>query len=341
MVTAIRRNPQMAGLHYLGNLWFTLVLLVLFALAVLATDAGWLLPSEAMVLPFTLLVFNLVAAIVVNPRFRRTTPLLVFHLSLLALILLALLGRLTYLQGQVLIPVGEEFGGELGRQEQGPWHQNSLDNVLFSNEGFEVDYDRRAKRNRTYNKVRWPDADGRVQEGIIGDDRPLLLQGYRIYTSNHRGFALQFTWLPANKGLPSSGLVTLKSWPRLRFEQAQQWRPPGTDLDLWVKLEFDDSMLDEDRPWTFAIPERHRVIVRVGEQGRERHELQVGGSLELAEGELLYDGVQSWMGYEFYSDWTLPWIGAASFAAVLALAWFYWRRFSARPWIAPDDDPLL
>ena len=336
-MTAIDKTWLASALHRLGSLWLTLALLLVFAAALLITDAGWLAPTTAMAVPFSLLVLNLVAAIIANPRFRRSTDLLVFHLALLALVLLIVLGRLTFLNGQVAIPVGGEFDGRLGSQQQGLWHQDTLDQVWFGNNGFEVSYDRRTLRNRTYNRVQWLDSQNRLQQGVIGDDRPLLLQGYRIYTSKHRGFALNLNWVPDGANRVDQSQLLLQSWPLFRFEQAQQWSPPGSDLSLWLKLEFDDLMLDSDQGWRFEVPEQHRVVVRIGDQGKERVELSSGNSLALPGGRLTYVGAQPWMGYEFVADQTLPWLGAACAIAIGALALFYWRRFAQRSWLERDD----
>ena len=89
--------------------------------------------------PLLLLGSNLIAAVATNGVFRRNTPLLVFHLALITIVLLAAAGRLTYLKGGAEVTEGEAFAG-LKHSEAGPLHPWRIDRVHFINEGMEIDY---------------------------------------------------------------------------------------------------------------------------------------------------------------------------------------------------------
>ncbi|MFL6565503.1 MAG: cytochrome c biogenesis protein ResB [Burkholderiales bacterium] len=302
------------------------------ALALLAAGVLWayferVQSVPALVAPMALLAVNLGCAILVNPKFRAQLPLLVFHVALLVLVLLAAAGRLTYLNGRLELSTGEAFTGELLDAEQGPLHRPRLAQAAFVNEGFEIDYAPKWKRLETRNVVRWRTVRGE-ETGIIGDQTPLVLEGYRFYTTSNKGFAPVFVWQRA--GAPAErGSVHLPPYPVLQFAQQVQWTPPGAERGVTVRLPLDEELIDYERASGFRLPPRRDVELVV--DGRV-HVLAPGASLELADGRLRYDGLTTWMGYVVFFDWTLPWLAAAGALAAAALGWHFWRRFAARPW---------
>jgi cytochrome c biogenesis protein len=315
-------------LKAVASLRLTLAVLVLLGLGAFAyeREAGgtvWLL-----VVPLCLGAVNLGAAVLTNPVFRRQTALLVFHVALLSIVVLAGAGRLTYLKGQLELAEGEAFNGELARAERGPWHRSQLERALFVNDGFTIRYERGVRRADTRNAVRWLDDTGREQRAVIGDNEPLVRHGYRFYTSFNKGFAPVFVWYPAG-GAPQRGAIHLPAYPVHEFRQALEWTLPGTQTVLWTMLKFDEVLLDPHRVSHFRPPERHALVLRIGEA---RHELVPGARLVLPRGVLVYERLSTWMGYNVFYDWTLPWLLAACVVAVASLAWHFWNKFSAHPW---------
>jgi cytochrome c biogenesis protein len=263
----------------------------------------------------------------VNRVFRRDLPLLVFHVALLALALLVAAGRLTYLNGRAEVATGEEFS-ELLDAQSGPLHAARLDRVRFVNDGFEIDYAPKWKRSETRNRVRWLDAHGAMHAGVIGDQTPLVLEGYRFYTTSNKGFAALFTWQPAGGAL-QRGAVHLPPYPMLQHAQHVDWQLPGTAERLSVRLEIDEELIDFDSAAAFRMPRDARLAITTGATART---LQAGEAMSIATGELRYEGLTTWMGYVVVSDWTTPWVLAAACLAALALAWHFWRRAFSRPW---------
>lgn len=322
-----------------GRLWRLVVALsslrlTLLALAGVAFGVVFAYASEtrtvwALVIPLAVCALNLLAAIASNPLFRRNSALLIFHLALLALILLLALSRLTYLKGQAEVLEGSEFNSDNTTIEAGPWHRNRLDRVRFINEGFTIDYGPGLKRGATRNAVRYFDDNGLPQRLIIGDMDPLAAHGYRFYTSPNKGFAPLFRWQGKGMTQPVTGAVHLPSYPINEFRQAQSWALPGSDLTAWVLLQLDEPAIDPARADTFKIPTEQRLILRIGER---RWELRPGDAVDLPEGRLSYDGLRAWMGYTIFYDWTIPWLLAACLLAVGALGAHFWRKFAAKPW---------
>jgi cytochrome c biogenesis protein len=306
----------------------TLALLILLAAGVMASafaPGGTVWP---IVVPLLLGALNLCASVLTHPVFRRQAALLVFHLALLAIVVLAAAGRLTYLKGQLELAEGEVFTGELTLSESGPWHRSRLARAQFVNDGFTIRYEKGVRRAGTRNVVRWRDESGRESRAVIGDNEPLVLHGYRFYTSFNKGFAPVFVWHPAI-GAPQLGTIHLPSFPIHEYRQALEWTLPGTQTALWTMLQFDETVLDPDRVSHFRLPERHTLVVRIG---GARHELHPGARLELPQGVLVYERLSTWMGYTVFYDRTLPWLIAACVLAVASLAWHFRKKFAVQPW---------
>ncbi|HEY5898848.1 MAG TPA: hypothetical protein VIV54_14870, partial [Burkholderiales bacterium] len=156
------------------------------------------------------------------------------------------------------------------------------------------------------------------------------LAGYRFYTSSNKGFALLLGWRGADGAL-QRGTVHLPSYPMYDYRQAQEWTPPGAKQSLWLMLDFDEVLIDPQKRSEFRVPSDHALVVRIGD---ERLLLRPGQRLAAAGGVLTYEGLTTWMGYNVFYDWTLPWLLAAGVLAVAALGWHFWRKFSREAWNA-------
>lgn len=278
-----------------------------------------------LVLPLSLLAINLLAAVVSNRTFRRQLPLLVFHMSLLAVIVLVAIGRMTYLRATTEVVTGGEFLG-LDRIEAGPWHRGEMAALHFENLGFQIRYRPGIQRDVTVNKVRWRDESGIMQTVEIGDQVPLVLRGYRFYTSSNKGFAGVFRWEPVN-GDVRLGSVIFPSYPKYRDGQATNWRLGGDDIR--ISLSIPERLLDPDSESLFRLPEQHHLALDFSWRVAI---MRPGDHILLPSGRLSYLGLSSWMGYNVFYDWTMPWLLTACGLAVLALGWHFWRKFADKPW---------
>jgi len=311
-------NLTLAGLALLG-----------FGVALYAANAS---PSPALVVgPLALLMLNLLAAVATNRVFRANLPLMVFHSALLAIVVLAAVGRLTHFKGQVELAEGEVFAGEVAATDAGPLHRPALDRVRFVNDGFTIRYAPGLKRAETRNTLRVFDEAGGVTERVIGDNEPLQAAGYRFYTTFNKGFSLVFRWFPRDGAAAERGTVNLPAYPAHEFEQALEWKLPGGPR-LWTQLQFEQAPLDPARESVFRKPGAHLVVLRIGEG---RWELQPGQQVRLEEGVLAYEGLTTWMGYNVFYDWTMPWLIAACITAVAAMGWHFARKFAGTPWDSP------
>lgn len=313
----------------LASLKLTLAGMLLLAIATVAVYQLEHAASAWLALPFALLTLNLVAAVLTNGVFRAQTALLVFHLALVALVGLATVGRLTYLNGAAEVTEGVAFGGLMMR-DAGPLHGDAIERLSFVNEGFEITYKPGPTRDRTVNRVRWTDERGRDQVAEIGDNRPLVLAGYRFYPTSNKGFAPVLLWQPSN-GPAVLGALHLPSYPVNDAQQARDWRPVGSAGDIWVMLDIEEKLIPEDQPSRFRLPETAKLIVRYD---NERYEIARGGRVALRDGVLEFRDLRTWMGYTVFYDWTVPWMLAACVLAVVSLSWHFGVKFARRPWSA-------
>ncbi len=323
-----------SGWAALGSLKLTLAIFGLFAVLVVAVYLSNVLDGWVLALPFGLFAVNLLAAVTTNPAFRRQGGLLLFHLALLALVALLAASRLTYLRGQLEITEGEWFDGRLTGYEAGPLHPWHVQAVRFRQLPFTIEYHPGRERGRTLSRMAWQDEAGQIREGVIGDHHPLVIAGYRFYTTHNKGFAPLFRWQPRGGGAAQTGSVHLPSYPAHEYRQALEWTIPGTAHRVWTLLEMDEVVLDPLRPSRFRIPRDYRLVVRIDGQ---RHVLRPGDTVALSDGELTFLSLRQWMGYSVFYDWTIPWLLAACVVAVLGMGWHAWRKCASRPWTAEDD----
>lgn len=314
----------------LASLKLTLAIFLLLGGSVMLAYFSEIRTSPWLVFSLSLLVINLLAAIATNRRFRRQAPLMVFHLALLAIVILVALGRLTYFKGRTEVVEGQEFSGEFVDIDAGPWHPLGVDRARFSNLETRIVYGPGPVRLGTQNRVGWLDEDGRPREAVIGDHLPLVRNHYRFYANWNKGFALMFAWQPS-VGEPLVGSVNLPSYPANALQQARQWSLPGSPEPLWAMLKFEGDLIP-DTGGEFRLPASYQVVLRHGARRWEIDGTQGVIPIDLPGGRLSYLGLRTWMGYQVAWDRTMPWLLFASVVAALALGWHFWTKFNARPW---------
>lgn len=283
--------------------------------------ATYNLPGASMgivAVPLALLAVNLAVAMVLHPRLRRG-GLGLFHAALLAMIVLAAIGRLTHLDGRLEVTEGAEADPrQMEITARGPLHGNGWQRLAFLQGRYEVNYAPRLKRGKTHSEVWLP---GEAAPRVVGDDTPLVLDGYRLYTTHNKGFAPLLTWRPPS-GEAVQGALHLPSYPLFDYQQTNEWAAPdGRKLRFWLRIE---QPLQENAAWTLR-PEAMPATLIV-EAGGRRHELEPGDSVQLAGALLKYERLLGWMGYRVFYDPTLIPLLVVSLAGVLGLAWHLWGR---------------
>lgn len=317
------------GLAALGSPKLSATFFVLMAICALWARDPERSATWAMLPPFALLTLNLLAAIATNRRFRADLPLLVFHLALLALLVTFVLARLTYFEGQATVTAGTPFDGTLVGEQGGPLHNRKIDTLRFENLGFTENYPARGQFHATYNRVRWRGEDGRLETAEIGDDIPLILGSYRIYTSKHRGFSPVFRWT-TTAGTDEWGTVQLQDSNTGAFAGANNWTLPDGEA-TWLMVDVDIAPEAQEPPRGARIrsnlgagTEARNIVLRVS---NVRHVLAPGDTLARPGGTLTYVRLDSWMGYRIVADPTKPWLIGSIVLALVSLVWFYTRIF--------------
>ncbi|MEJ8836782.1 hypothetical protein [Ramlibacter sp. AN1133] len=295
-----------------------------FALLAAGTLASYNLPQAPaafMVAPLALLALNLAAAIALRPALR-TGGLGVFHVALLACLLLVGWGRLTHMDGRVEVTEGAALDPQqIEVTGAGPWNDGAWRQVEFMQGAWEVDYAPGLRRGHTRSEAWLP---GEATPRQVGDDTPLVLAGYRFYTTSNKGFAPVLGWQRDGEEAVA-GALHMPSYPVQDWNQQNTWTSPdGQALKFWLRIE---QAVPENTAWTLAARTIPATLV-VEAQG-QRHELRPGQALRLQGATLRYERLTGWMGYRIFHDPTLlPLLGIA-LAGIAGLAWHLWGR-SAR-----------
>ncbi len=305
--------------------------LTLFGMALLGAGAALSYdnpvgtPVWVLVVPLALLSVNLLAAIVSRPGIHRRGGLLVFHLCLLGVVGLVAVGRMIHLDAHVELNDGEHFSAAaLTDVRQGPWHQGRIERVRFVQGPWTVDYAPGMVRGLTHSLLGVPDGEGGWRTVDVGDDRPLVVEGYRFYTSFNKGFSAVLTWTPRG-GEPVTGVVNMPPYPLFDFRQTNRWRPPGSDTEIRFWLDLETGLTDE-AAWQLAPRRsRARLIVKTPD---DRVELDPGQTVVLPGGILRYDRLSSWMGYKVFYEPTIQWLFLVAVTGVFGLAVHFWQRFA-------------
>lgn len=313
-------NLSLSRLQLASN---QLTIIFIFGLFLAVSLYQYLQPAvrlAAILIPTLLLMLNFVAALFRKNIFASKPGLLVFHMALFVLVLEVIVGQLTYLKGTVEVGTMQEFGGVLENVQAGPLHDYQLGKEKFTNLGFTINYREGIQRDNTINRILVGPNDKNAPTVEIGDHIPLVFGHYRLYTSHNKGYAPIFNWIPDNGNPPQLGSVHLPAYPVHEYQQARDWTLPGTQQKIWTMLVLEENVLPENRAFSFQLPDKHHVVIRIDDK---RHELRKGDELKLDNGTLRYEKLSSWMGYSVDYDWTRPWLLATCVIAMLGLSLHY------------------
>lgn len=306
---------------------WTVVFFLMTAISVLLVKENLTQPTSAMVLPFSLLILNLGSSIAIHPRFRADLPLLIFHLALLLIVALFVVGRLTYMYGSINVLRSAPFDGVVDKLDHGPLHGAGYRDLKFVHgRTIEKFNDEIGHHIEIRNLLRWQDVSGRWQETELRFGYPIIMDGYRIYPSGRRGYVPIFEWQP-NHGPGELGAVQLFGANEEFAENSNDWLLPNGQK-AWLLLEKKSPgppPRGTVRTDLGASELEHHLVVRIGD---DRHELRLGDEMAISGGVLRYVKLESWGGYSLIYDPTEPWLIASLLIAVSAMGWFYYRRFN-------------
>lgn len=199
----------------------------------------------AVTLSLLVLGTNLLAALLWDKRLRGHPALFLFHVGLLLIGVLAGWGQLAEFKGRLVLAEGQQFHPSLVETvEHGPMHPSLPQEGRFRQGAVAVDYRAGMHRGRTHSQLRF--ADGR--DVHVGDDIPLLVDGYRFYTTSNKGFAAYLEWTSSD-GTVELGVVHLPSYPIREMTQFNRWRTPaGEDLEFSLDL----PVIERGQDWRLS-----------------------------------------------------------------------------------------
>ncbi len=281
-------------------------------------------------LPLMLLALNLLAAIVFNTRIRGNAGLLLFHIALLAIAVLSALTQLTHMQGRIEIASGQFFeANNMVITRQGPLHStDSMESIIFRQGGFEIDYAAGLRRGETRSSVITDDS-----HKTVGDNVPLVVDGYRFYTTSNKGYAAVIAW--QDRDSLQYGVINFPSFPLYSWKQENSWlAPDGSQLHFKF---MPATQVDEGGNWRFSSEQLTGELMIRLEDGTETVLLQ-GESIRIGKHRLTFETMTTWMGYSIFYN---PWLNAFlvfAMLGVVGLGLHYYQRFSPEVSQQPTTD---
>jgi len=311
----------------LSSLRLTLAGMLALAVGVLVRYFDQTASIAWVVTPQLLLALNLLAAVRIKPVFRAQPALMLFHICLLGVVLLATASQLGSLQGRLELTEGQAFSADaVAVMQQGPWHSRErLARLAFEQGPLRVRYNPGLQRSTTESRIL---IDGEAANGgvvQVGDNTPLKIAGYRLYTTPNKGFSAILAWRGA-AGDEQAGAVNFPSYPINDWQQLNNWiSPNGQQLGLELMIESPPDFMQQ---WTLDS-ERAAGALRVTVDGRTLV-MKPGDRLKLASGVLQFVDVRMWMGYNIRYEPLLPWLFGIAVLGVLALARYFMARLDSR-----------
>jgi cytochrome c biogenesis protein len=307
-------------LRKISSLKLTLLGMLALMLGVLLIYLEWVSNSAWIAFPLSLLSLNLLAALIVNPRFRRQSGLLIFHVCLLAVMLLATFGWMSNLKGRIEIMQGQSFNpSNIEILRQGMFHPSDrLESVNFQQGPIRVEYAGNLIRGRTESQILLPQKHSII---TIGDNIPLRMAGYRFYTTSNKGYAAVLTW-NGTRGDIQQGAIHFPSYPLNDLNQRNNWQTP-----VGEKIQF-ELLLNKTPPeqdaWVYDRVYNNGAL-RLRNNGKTII-LEAGESVSLNGGTLRFEQIRMWMGYEIFYDPMLTWLFATSVVGIFGLAWHFYLK---------------
>ncbi|RKZ69310.1 MAG: hypothetical protein DRQ44_03235 [Gammaproteobacteria bacterium] len=319
--------------YYLSSLKLSFAAMAALLFAVLFSYFEQNQPVLWIALPLLVLAVNLLAAIAVNPRIRQNSGLLIFHICLLALVLLAALAQLTSMKGRVEIVQGQVFDSEqVTVVQRGPWHSlQALKQLRFAQGDIQVDYTENLRRGATRSQLT---VNG--ESFVVGDNRAFFAHGYRFYTTSNKGYAAMLSWFGEN-GQSIQGAIHFPSYPLYDWKQDNQWLTPAGQL-LKMKL-ISSKQTQPDNSWQLDSRKASGSLQIELASGKQQT-LNAGQRIEFQGGVLEFVEVRMWMGYSIYYNPWLAWFFAASIVGVFGLAWHFYLKLGPRKLPLRDADSV-
>jgi cytochrome c biogenesis protein len=179
------------------------------------------------------------------------------------------------------------------------------------------------QRDTTHSRVVVNLPDGAEIERDIGDRQGFTSNGYRFMTTFNKGYSVLVLWRDT-EGRQSLGAVNFPSFPEFDWKQVNDWTTPsGETLTLELKLA---ERFPEDAPWTLSS-RGVEYEVGISAEGQQEETIRAGQSFAVTGGEMTIVDLRLWMGYRIDYNPLLPWLLAAAFLSLGALAVHMAQKF--------------
>ena len=330
---------MMSLFRKLASLRLSLIGMALLAVLAVVASRNADVDAGITVVPLTILVVNLLAALLTNRSFRAQTGLLVFHVGLLLVFACIALTVLLRFDGHAEVLQGAVFDASLVETvEQGRWHDNRLADLEFYQGDIRINYLPGLNRQDTHSTIEYRAPGGELRRMTIGDTRTATIDGYHVAATFNKGFAILLQWT-GEDGREILGAVHMPSFPEFDWKQVTTWTTPaGQELEL--ELDFDQPVSSDTAEWTFGDTSMP-YSVRVTAADRAPGTLREGEWARFEGGIVRAVGLRTWMAYQIEYLPILPWMFIAAMLAIIGLGMHFARRYLPARAVADREEDTV
>lgn len=266
----------------------------------------------------------------------RKPALLAFHVALVAVLLLGLVGRALALEADFALLEGQGGAVRTNLVRRGFATPETLEHYRLTLDQVTTRYGRGDTPVESFAHIRVRDARRVVAfEGRVRPNEPVDAGPLSVSLTSGRGFGALFVFHPRG-GAPSPGVLLFPWYAREPGNQRQRLLLPGVTELLWATLELPAPLFRQDGPWELRVPPHIRVGVQAA-TGETLATLAPSQTVTLPQGTLTLVAVRRWASLFATYDPTEPWLmGLLALLPLLLVAHYFTGR--AGP-LLPADDP--
>lgn len=309
----------------LASLRLAAVLIANFFAVLVADAQGWIEATDpARIVLLVAMSVNLLASVATRwSPFTKKPALLLFHLALVAMIVLGAVGRLLYFEGSTAVVERERTTLAVPDSASGRFVPDRVSGARAALYELDTSYFRADDMERTRALIGLYRGEEEVLRGDVLPNEPLVDGGLRVYLNRTRGYGAVF-WLEREGAPPEQGVIYFPEYVRHPEGQEQQLWLPGTSETLSCRLAGTLPYTAEG-PWSLKVAADEAVWVRLpGSADATR--LGPGEAMGTPWGRLRLDSVRRYAVLTAVYDPAEPWIVGLAMFQACALGWHFLAR---------------
>lgn len=278
------------------------------------------LPRLSIISEFSIGILAVIMTVTVIWHWQRLVKqpgMLVFHISLAAVLAALLIAPLYRVNAYFELAEGQTFQGEFILYEAGSWHVVDKHRWHLTQGTIQVNY-KRDDLGKSINSV-LNDEQNNSQKPIRFL-QPVNIDGFRITPTGNMGYSAILTY-SYKDGRQQHGVVNFPGYPTSRTNQTNRFLSPETQ-ETHVRLNLVNPPYRKDQPWSLDLSENTTVTI---EHDWLKFNLKPGDVGTLPNGRLHFNKLVRWLGYSAVYDPFAPFIFFSALVSLLAIFWHVFK----------------